>query len=93
MALLEDDEVRAALGGLDGWEMEGGEIVREVRFEGFRAAIAFVVRVAFEAEAADHHPDIDIRWARVRLALSTHSQGGITMGDIEMARTIDALVP
>ena len=78
MAILSEDEVRDALTDLPGWALEGGNIVRDLRFPDFRGSVTFVVAVAFEAEAADHHPDIDIRWNKVRLALSTHSEGGIT---------------
>ena len=88
MAVLSDDEVRQALADLDGWEMAGGEIVRDVRFETFPDAVAFVVGVAFAAEAANHHPDLDIRYNKVRVALSTHSEGGITAKDLDLARAI-----
>ncbi len=90
MTTLSDDEVGQALGDLDGWELAGDEIVRELRFDTFPEAVAFVVRLAFAAEAADHHPDLDIRYNKVRVALSTHSEGGITEKDIELARAIQA---
>ena len=90
MAVLSDDEVRQALADLDGWELAGGEIVRQVRFETFPDAVAFVVGVAFAAEAANHHPDLDIRYNKVRVALATHSEGGITAKDLDLARTIQA---
>jgi 4a-hydroxytetrahydrobiopterin dehydratase len=90
VAKLSDDEVREGLSGLTGWERDGDEIVKEYRFEGFGDAIAFVVRVAFRAEKADHHPDIDIRYNRVRVALSTHSEGGLTGKDMALAAEIEA---
>jgi 4a-hydroxytetrahydrobiopterin dehydratase len=94
MATLSDDEVRQELGGLDGWELvEGPEITRELQFGDFREAVAFVVRVAFEAESANHHPDLDIRYNKVRVGLSTHSEGGITEKDLDLARAVQPLAP
>lgn len=93
MAVLSDDEVRQALTDLDGWDLEGQNIVRELRFAGFPDAVAFVVRLAYEAEAANHHPDVDIRYNRVKVALSTHSEGGITAKDLDLARAIQPLAP
>ena len=91
MSRLSDDEIAAALAGSP-WQREGDTIVRELRFDGFAAAIAFVDRVAEAAEAADHHPDILVHgYNRVRLTLSTHSAGGITRADLELARTLDGL--
>jgi 4a-hydroxytetrahydrobiopterin dehydratase len=92
MALLSDTEVKAALADLPGWELAGAEIVKEYTFADFAAAMAFVNRVAERAEAANHHPDIDIRWNKVRLALSTHSQGGLTRNDFALAAEIEGLV-
>ena len=91
MALLPEDEVGAALEGLPGWESDGGQIAKQYGFDGFPAAIAFVVRLSYAAEAADHHPDLDIRYNKVRVALSTHSEGGITRKDVDLAATIEAL--
>jgi 4a-hydroxytetrahydrobiopterin dehydratase len=88
MTVLSDDEVEGALADLDGWERAGDEIVREVRFDTFPDAVAFVVRVGFAAEAANHHPDLDVRYNKVRVALSTHSAGGITDKDVDLARAI-----
>ena len=95
MATLNDGEVLQALAGMPGWETSAAsrEIVRELRFGSFRDAVAFVVRLSFEAEQADHHPDLDIRYNRVRVALSTHSAGGVTAKDLDLARAIDALAP
>ena len=90
MAKLSDEEVRDGLATLQGWERNGDEIVKEYRFDGFGDAIAFVVRVAFRADKADHHPDIDVRYNRVRVALSTHSDGGITAKDLALAAEADA---
>ena len=91
MATMSDTEVKAALGELPGWELVGGDIVKEYKFADFVAAIAFVNQLAERAEAANHHPDIDIRWNKVRLALSTHSEGGLTSNDFALATEIEAL--
>lgn len=91
MALLSDDEVDAAARTLDGWQRADGALRRSVTFGSFLDGIAGVRRIAELAELADHHPDIDIRWRTVNLALSTHSEGGITDQDVELARQIDAL--
>lgn len=91
MAVLSDDELSEALADLPGWHVDGDALVREVRLADFREAVAFVVRVAFEAEAANHHPDLDIRYNRVRVALSTHSEGGITVKDVSLASALSDL--
>jgi 4a-hydroxytetrahydrobiopterin dehydratase len=91
MPLLSDEQVTAGLEGGD-WRREGDAIVREWRFADFAGAIAFVERVAEVAEAAHHHPDILVHgWNKVRLTLSTHSEGGITAADFALAERIDAL--
>lgn len=91
MVTLTDAEVQSELAGLEGWELSGGEIVRQFRFGSFPDAIAFVVRLSYAAEAADHHPDLDVRYNRVRVALCTHSAGGVTTKDLELARAVQAL--
>lgn len=91
MTALTDDEIRDGLVALAGWELVDGAISTECRFDDFRQAVAFVVRVAFDAEAADHHPDLDIRYNRVRVALSTHSAGGVTSKDFALASIIEGL--
>jgi 4a-hydroxytetrahydrobiopterin dehydratase len=91
MPVLSDDEVDAAARTLDGWERSDGALRRSVTFDSFLDGIDGVRRVAELAERADHHPDIDIRWRTVNLALSTHSAGGITEQDVALAREIDAL--
>jgi 4a-hydroxytetrahydrobiopterin dehydratase len=80
--------------GLQGslWEQEGEAIVRDWTFADFKEAMAWVNRVAEAAEEANHHPDISVHdWNKVRLILSTHSVGGLTQGDLDMARRIDDL--
>lgn len=91
MAVLTADELTAALTALPEWTMEGGEIVRTYQFADFVAAIAFVERVAPLAEEAAHHPDIDIRYNRVRIALTTHDEGGITGKDTALAARFDGI--
>jgi 4a-hydroxytetrahydrobiopterin dehydratase len=80
----------AALSDLPGWEQIGPELRKTYKLRDFRAAIAFVNSVAKIAENAQHHPDIDIRWNRVTLALSTHSAGALTSRDFDVARQIEA---
>jgi len=89
MARLSDFEITDALAGLPGWARQGSAITREYRFDGFPDAIAFVVRLSYDAEAADHHPDLDVRYNRVRVTLSTHSEGGVTPKDLDLARAAD----
>ena len=89
--LLTDDDIASRLEDSE-WQREGDEIVRELKFEDFAAAMAFVNRVAQEAEEANHHPDILVHgWNRVRLSLTNHSAGGLTEADFEMASSIDGL--
>jgi 4a-hydroxytetrahydrobiopterin dehydratase len=91
MARLSDEQIQRKLASSD-WRREGDAIVREWRLHDFSHAMAFVNRVADAAEAANHHPDIHIEgWNRVRLELSTHSEGGLTQSDLDMAARIDAL--
>lgn len=92
MAVLSDEQVDAALPEIPGWERAEGALRRAVKFPTFMAGIDAVQRVAERAEAADHHPDIDIRWRTVKFALVTHSAGGITENDLAMAREINAIV-
>lgn len=90
--MLTNDEVDAALPDLNGWERSDGALRRSVKFPGFLDGIEAVRRVAEVAEQKDHHPDIDIRWRTVSFALVTHSAGGITDKDLQMAKTIDQLL-
>jgi 4a-hydroxytetrahydrobiopterin dehydratase len=75
-----------------GWEWSDTEISKTFTFTDFNGSMEFVNRVAEAAEAANHHPDIDIRWNRVTLRLSTHSEGGLTQKDLDLATEIDGLV-
>ena len=92
MGRLSDDEVTAQLEAVDGWRREGDAIVKDLKFEDFRGAMAFVDEVADAAEEMHHHPDILVHgWNRVRLTLTTHSAGGLTENDFDMAGRIDGL--
>jgi 4a-hydroxytetrahydrobiopterin dehydratase len=91
MPPLVDAEITAALEALDGWARDGDEIVKTFDCGSFPDAIAFVVRVGFLAERADHHPDIDVRWKNVRIALTTHSANGLTNRDLDLATEIEAI--
>jgi 4a-hydroxytetrahydrobiopterin dehydratase len=93
MATLSDAQIEQRLQGAGDWRLgEDSSILRELSFPDFAVAIAFVNRVAELAEAANHHPDILIHgWNKVRLELSTHSEGGLTAADFELAAQIDAV--
>ena len=78
---------------IDGWQEQGGALVRVFEFDSFPLAIAFVVRLADAAESANHHPDIDIRYRRVTVRWTTHSDGGITAKDREMAELTSTFAP
>lgn len=77
---------------LPAWERTDTALTRTVRFDGYRDAVAFTMRVALEAETANHHPDLVLSWGRVEISLTSHDAGGVTDRDIEMARAIDQLV-
>lgn len=85
---LSDVEIQRALGGLAGWQRRGNTLVRTWTFDRFADGIAFVNRVATVADEMDHHPDIDIRYTRITLMLSTHDAGGITDVDLQLAEKI-----
>ncbi|MEU1510361.1 4a-hydroxytetrahydrobiopterin dehydratase [Kitasatospora sp. NPDC005748] len=89
-ARLTEDEITAALADLPEWSRDGDSIVRTADAADFPAAIRVVVAVAEQAEALDHHPDIDIRWRTLHFALFTHSAGGLTSLDVTLAARIDA---
>jgi 4a-hydroxytetrahydrobiopterin dehydratase len=93
MAVLSDQEVEQRLADGGGWHRhEGDSIVRDLKFADFAGAVAFVNRVADLAEQANHHPDMLVHgWNNVRLTLSTHSEGGLTEADFELAARIDRL--
>jgi len=87
---LTDEQVEKFLAEHPQWRREGEELVRTFAFPAFLAGIAFVQRVAEQAEKDDHHPDIDIRWRKVTLRLTTHDAGGLTFRDTRLAAAADA---
>jgi 4a-hydroxytetrahydrobiopterin dehydratase len=91
MPALTDDEIREALEGLPGWRLGRGEIVRNYRFRTFRAAVDFIVGIADACERANHHPDLQNSYDRVRIGLHTWSEDAITEKDIALARDIEAV--
>jgi 4a-hydroxytetrahydrobiopterin dehydratase len=90
---LSPDELAAALYGLPLWSGDTEGLRRTVELPSFRDAVAAIVAIAGVAEELDHHPDIDLRWRTLHLALVSHSAGGVTELDLELARRIDALLP
>ena len=90
---LTADEVATALQGLTGWSGDTDGLRRTVELPSFRDAVTAITRIADVAEEMDHHPDIDLRWRTLRLAVVTHSAGGVTGNDVELARRIDGLLP
>ncbi len=93
IARSSDEEIADALRGLGGWARAGDAIARDVVCRSFADAVALVTRIGFLAEAADHHPDLDVRWRTVTVALSTHECGGLSTRDFALAAQIDAVVP
>jgi 4a-hydroxytetrahydrobiopterin dehydratase len=92
MDKLDDAELRFQMRDLEGWKVLGDAIHKDFTFRGFRAAIAFVNRIAEQATAAGHHPDLEIHYDRVVVSLSTHDAGGVTEKDVELAEKIDSVV-
>jgi 4a-hydroxytetrahydrobiopterin dehydratase len=90
--LLSEDDIQAALGDLEGWSGDTGGISRTVELRSFPDAISVVDEVALVAEELDHHPDIDIRWRTLTFACSTHSEGGVTNKDLELAQRINSII-
>ncbi len=93
VSALSDEAVAEELSKLSDWSRQADTIAREFELPRFPDAIAFVVRVGFLAEEADHHPDIDIRYRTVRISLTTHSAGGLTEKDFALATSIDDAAP
>jgi 4a-hydroxytetrahydrobiopterin dehydratase len=91
MGRMTTETAQGRLGEIPGWKLEGAAIVRQFSFPGFPEAVAFVVRLGFTAEAADHHPDILINYKRVTLTYSTHSEGGLTEKDFVGAAAASSL--
>jgi 4a-hydroxytetrahydrobiopterin dehydratase len=91
MALLTEWEIQHALVNLHAWNYEHNELHKTLEFVDFAMAMVFVNAIALLSEEKNHHPDIDIRWNKVTLSLATHSEGGVTEIDIELAEAIDSL--
>ncbi len=91
MALLSDSEVEARLAEHPGWERSGEAIVKAFERGDFVGAVRFAESIVNPAEAMGHHPDLEISWGTVRVSISTHSEGGLTAADFELAAQIDAL--
>ena len=91
-ALLGDAAVASALRDLPGWERRGDALVRTAELASFPTAIGVVARVGEIAESRNHHPDMDIRWRTVTFRCSTHSEGGITQADVDLAKAISEQV-
>lgn len=89
--LLTPDEITQKISELSAWQFQDGELRRQFEFKSFAQALAFVNEVGALAEAKNHHPDIDIRWNKVLLRLATHSAGGITELDFDLAAQIDRI--
>jgi 4a-hydroxytetrahydrobiopterin dehydratase len=89
MTRLTEEQIAEQVTGLEGWTREGNAIRKQYTFAGFPEAVGFVNRLVPEAERADHHPDITINYRRVTLSYSTHSEGGLTLKDIDGARMAD----
>jgi 4a-hydroxytetrahydrobiopterin dehydratase len=92
-APLSSDQLSAALEQLPAWTGDGDGIHRTVELPAFRDAVAAIVSIADVAEEMDHHPDVDLRWRTLHLHLVSHSAGGVTELDLDLARRIDALLP
>ena len=93
MGRVPEADIQSALASLAGWARVDDEILKTYECSSFAEAISFVVRIAFLAEHADHHPDLDIRYRKVKVALTTHDSGGLTDKDLELARRIEEVAP
>ena len=91
MALLSDEEIDGRLQGISGWEREGDAIRKSFKNDDFKGSVEFVNRLTPTAEAMNHHPDLAISWDTVTVTISTHSEGGLTENDFDLAARIDAL--
>lgn len=89
---LSDLEIQRALGGLPGWSRRGDTLTKTFAFERFTDGIAFINRVAKVADEMNHHPDIDVRYTKITIVLSTHDAGGITQSDLQLAERIEKVI-
>lgn len=88
-AAISDEDARAALAGTDGWSADGGWLRRRYETDGWPTTLMLVNAIGFLAEAADHHPDLKVSWGAVEVGLQTHTAGGITQKDVELAKRIE----
>jgi 4a-hydroxytetrahydrobiopterin dehydratase len=93
MALLNEAEIERRLAGLSGWELHGDAIAKEFGCGDFVGSVRFVGALVEPAEAMGHHPDLTVSWDTVTVTISTHSEGGLTAADFELAGKVDALSP
>ena len=93
MARLSDEEIEERRSALGGWERDGDQIRRTFELEDFKGSVEFVNRLTPEAEDMNHHPDLAISWNKVTVTVTTHSEGGLTENDFELARRIATLAP
>jgi 4a-hydroxytetrahydrobiopterin dehydratase len=91
MALLSDEEIDNRLQGLEGWERDGDAIRKRFQLDDFKGSVDFVNRLTPAAEEMNHHPDIEISWNKVTVSVTTHSEGGLTENDFELAGKIDSV--
>jgi 4a-hydroxytetrahydrobiopterin dehydratase len=91
MARLNEEEIEGRLGELEGWEREREAISRRFKLDDFKGSVEFVNRLTPEAEGMNHHPDLAISWNEVTVTITTHSEGGLTANDFELARRIDGV--
>jgi 4a-hydroxytetrahydrobiopterin dehydratase len=91
MPLLGDEEIEAQLGELEGWRREGGAIAKEFELDDFAGSVGFINRLTPIAEEMNHHPDLAVSWNKVTVTITTHSEGGLTGNDFELAKSIDPL--
>ena len=91
MARLSDEQIEEQLSGLPGWQRDGEAITRQFELDDFKGSVDFVNRLTPEAEGMNHHPDLEISWNKVSVTISTHSEGGLTENDFELARKVDAV--
>jgi 4a-hydroxytetrahydrobiopterin dehydratase len=91
--LLTDSEIADGLAKLDGWTVEGGEVTKRFSFKTYKDGLVFALAVGHVADRLDHHPDIEVGYAKVKVSVNTHSVGGLSPYDLELATRVEALMP